>query len=225
MLVLGIDTSSRNGSIALVRFGSGARKLGIAGIEGGTFSAQLVPQISELLNQQRLDKDDIDGFAVVSGPGSFTGLRVGLAAVKALAEILQKPIAAVSLLEAIAHVSGEQGEVLATLDAGRGEAYAAECNISESGIEIRAEHLMTIAEMAQSAGGHEIVTPDPKLADLLRERGLRASCVAYPRADVIAGLGYDRIKAGQTISVEALDANYIRRSDAEIKKSGIEQAK
>src|SRR5207249_11566288 len=64
---------------------------------------------------------DIGAFAVVSGPGSFTGLRVGLAAVKALAEILQKPIAAVSLLEAVAVRANAHGKVLSALDAGRNE--------------------------------------------------------------------------------------------------------
>src|SRR5436190_139685 len=103
MLILAIDTSGKNGSLALVRFeGESQRTLEVVSLEGGTFSAQLVPQVSALLLKHNLTKDDIDAFAVVSGPGSFTGLRVGLAAVKALAEILQKPIAAVSLLEAIA---------------------------------------------------------------------------------------------------------------------------
>src|SRR4029077_11280339 len=132
MLVLGVDTSGKNGSIALVRLEQGTpRTLEVVPLEGGTFSAQLVPQISELLQSHRLTKRDIDAFAVVSGPGSFTGLRVGLAAIKALAEILQKPIAAVSLLEAVAQISGSEGGVLAALDAGRGEVYVA--NVHTSG--------------------------------------------------------------------------------------------
>ena len=103
MLVLGVDTSGKNGSIALVQFGQGnSRTLEVVPLEGGTFSAQLVPQISDALGRHSLTKSDIDGFAVVSGPGSFTGLRVGLAAIKALAEVLRKPIAALSLLEAAA---------------------------------------------------------------------------------------------------------------------------
>ena len=96
MLILGVDTSGKGGSIALVEFEEGnARTLEMVALEGGTFSAQLVPQIADVLNRHGLSKHAIDGFAVVSGPGSFTGLRVGLAAIKALAEVLQKPIAAV----------------------------------------------------------------------------------------------------------------------------------
>src|ERR1041385_6570141 len=103
MLILGIDTSGPNGSIALVRFdGKQTQTLGLAKIQGGTFSAQLIPQLSLLLESNGLRKHEIDAFAVASGPGSFTGLRVGLSAVKALAETLERPIAAISLLEAIA---------------------------------------------------------------------------------------------------------------------------
>ena len=81
-------------------------------LAGGTFSAQLVPQIADLLERHGLQKRDIEAFAVVSGPGSFTGLRVGLAVIKALAEVLDKPIAAVSLLEAIAISTNRKGRVM-----------------------------------------------------------------------------------------------------------------
>ena len=222
MLVLGVDTSGKNGSIALVRLEQGSpRTLEVVALEGGTFSAQLVPQISELLQRHRLTKRDIDAFAVVSGPGSFTGLRVGLAAIKALAEILQKPIAAVSLLEAVACTSEKKGEVLAALDAGRGEIYVAEYSASEAQTALRKrEQLLTFAEFVSSDGDREIITPDAKIAGLARENGLRVTQVAYPRADVIARLGLEKIQAGEVVSVEALDANYIRRSDAEAKKIG-----
>ena len=76
--------------------------LEVVPLTGGAFSAQLVPQIAALLEKHGHSKSDLGAFAVASGPGSFTGLRVGLAAIKALAEALQKPIAAISLLEAVA---------------------------------------------------------------------------------------------------------------------------
>src|SRR6266536_3609697 len=124
MLILAADTSGKNGSLALVRFeAESAHTLEVIPLEGGTFSAQLIPQISALMLKHNLSKDNIEAFAVVSGPGSFTGLRVGLAAVKALAEILQKPIASVSLLEAISRAAGIGGQAIAVLDAGRGEIY------------------------------------------------------------------------------------------------------
>src|SRR5438105_8794399 len=133
MLILAIDTSGKQGSVALARADAKAFQLiESAPVAGGTFSAQLVPQIAELLTRNNLHKENIDAFAAASGPGSFTGLRVGLAAIKALAEILQKPIVAVPLLQAIAaalHINTGAWEadakatVAALLDAGRGEIF------------------------------------------------------------------------------------------------------
>jgi len=220
MLILGVDTSGKDGSIALVQFEQGsARTLEVVPLVGGTFSAQLVPQISELLSRHGLNKRDIDGFAVVSGPGSFTGLRVGLAVIKALAEVLQKPIAAVSLLEAVVRASEVQGDVVATLDAGRSEVYAANIQISGSQTTISHQQLLTLTEFVSANGSRQIVTSDAKIADFVREKSLRVMQIDHPRANVVARLGFEKIQAGEVISPEALDANYIRRSDAEVKKS------
>jgi len=220
MLILGVDTSGKDGSIALVQFEQGStRTLEVVPLVGGTFSAQLVPQISELLSRHGLNKRDIDGFAVVSGPGSFTGLRVGLAVIKALAEVLQKPIAAVSLLEAVVRASEVQGDVVATLDAGRSEVYAANIQISGSQTTISHQQLLTLTEFVSANGSRQIVTSDAKIADFVREKSLRVMQIDHPRANVVARLGFEKIQAGEVISPEALDANYIRRSDAEVKKS------
>jgi len=101
MILLAIDSSGREGSLALARAeNSGLEIIEVVSLDGGNFSAQLVPQIAALLSKHSLARRDIGGFAVTVGPGSFTGLRVGLAAVKGLAEALEKPIAAVSRLEA-----------------------------------------------------------------------------------------------------------------------------
>src|SRR2546429_1247908 len=125
MLILAADTSGKQGSIALAHgLNNGTCDvIEVVPLAGGTFSAQLVPQIAALLSKHGFTKEDIGAFAVVSGPGSFTGLRVGLAAIKALAEVLGKPIAAVSLLEAVSAAGQSHGRVMATLEAGRGEVY------------------------------------------------------------------------------------------------------
>src|SRR5437899_8238550 len=126
-LLLASASAGKNRRIALARVTSGQGDVEIVGaapLAGGAFSAQLVPQIAALLENHGYRKSDLAAFAVVSGPGSFTGLRVGLAAIKALAEALQKPIAAISLLEAIAWSTAHgaaRGRVLAALDAGRGD--------------------------------------------------------------------------------------------------------
>src|ERR1035441_10071585 len=93
MLFLAVDTSGRNGSVALARGGRSVLDvLDVVRLDGGAFSAQLVPQIAFLLEKHKYTKSDLGAFVVASGPGSFTGLRVGLAAIKALGEALQKPI-------------------------------------------------------------------------------------------------------------------------------------
>jgi tRNA threonylcarbamoyladenosine biosynthesis protein TsaB len=214
MLLLAADTSGKHGSIALARCGpeSACAVLEVAPLEGGTFCAQLVPQIAALLTKHGFSKTDIGGFAVVSGPGSFTGLRVGLAAVKALAEVLEKPIAAVSLLEAVAASGGSPGKVTAVLDAGRGEVYVGEYEIRDDGAHLLGERLLTRAELLQVATGSIVVTPDHDLAVAVRSAQLHVQVIDLPRSDAIARLGWKKIRAGQTVSPEGLDANYIRRS-------------
>jgi tRNA threonylcarbamoyladenosine biosynthesis protein TsaB len=214
MLLLAVDTSGKHGSIALARCGPGdsCEVIAIVPLTGGTFSAQLVPQIAALLSAHGFDKHDLDAFAAASGPGSFTGLRVGLAAIKALAEILEKPIAAVSLLEAVAEAGSPRGKTVAVLDAGRGEVFAA---VNE-GTNASHEHLLTREELFASEGDALIITPDATIAEAARTAGLQVEEIERPRSDAIARLGWKKILVGQTVSAETLDANYVRRSDAEI---------
>jgi len=217
MLVLALDSSDRNGSVALARCGPGedCEVLEVAQLAGGTFSAQLIPQIAAILAKHGFGKERIDGFAVVSGPGSFTGLRIGLAAVKALAEVLEKPIAAVSLLEAVASAGDTGGRVVAALDAGRNEVYAGEYEIEGAAKRI-SESLITQAGLIAIAAGHTVITPDKKLADMARTAGLRVEEIRRPGSDAVAELGWKKILAGEIVSPEMLDANYIRRMDGEI---------
>ncbi len=217
MLILAADTSGKYGSIALAECmpGEECKVLEVVTLAGGTFSAQLVPQIAALLAKHGFAKTDIGAFAVASGPGSFTGLRVGLAAVKALAEVLDKPIAAVSLLECVASAAGPRGRVLAALEAGRGEIYAGDYEGGAIATRL-SERLLTQAEFVAEGNGLAILTPDVSIAELARKAGMAVQEIARPRSDQIAQLGWKKIQAGQTVSPENLEANYIRRSDAEI---------
>jgi tRNA threonylcarbamoyladenosine biosynthesis protein TsaB len=218
MLLLATDTSGKNGSVALARVTAGqpeVETVEVVPLAGGTFSAQLVPQISALLENHGYSRKDLAAFAVVSGPGSFTGLRVGLAAIKALAEVLHKPIATVSLLEAIACSGSARDRVLAALDAGRSEVYLGDYEPGQRPV-MHSEHLLTRDGFLEAGRGRVVLTPDSTIAAIARAAGIEVDLIAYARTDVIARLGWAHLLRGETVSPEALDANYIRRSDAEI---------
>jgi tRNA threonylcarbamoyladenosine biosynthesis protein TsaB len=217
MLILAIDTSGRQGSIALGHGQSDGvcEIVEVMNLEGGTFSAQLIPQAAALLAKHKFDKRAIGALVAASGPGSFTGLRVGLAAVKALGDALQKPIAMVSLLEAVARGADEQGKILAALDAGRGDIYAGEYEVNQRALMV-SERLLTREEFLAEARGKRVVTSDAPVLEAAREAGFTVTEIPRPRADAIARLGWEKILRGETVSPEALEANYIRRSDAEI---------
>src|ERR1035438_6690232 len=165
MLLLVTDTSGKQGSVALARAGErdrgAAEVIEVALLAGGMFSAQLVPQIAALLDKHRLTKADIDAFIVVSGPGSFTGLRVGLAAIKALAEVLKKPIVPVWLLEVVAIASRAQGKVVAVLDAGRSDIYVGAYQVADEAVQGLQEELLSKAEFLSLARESTVATPDP----------------------------------------------------------------
>jgi tRNA threonylcarbamoyladenosine biosynthesis protein TsaB len=219
MLILAIDTSGREGSVALARGDANTFDvLELVLIAGGTYSAQLIPAIDGALKRQALDKAAIDGFAVASGPGSFTGLRVGLAGVKGLAEILRKPIASVSVLEAIARAAHTGGRVIAVTDAARKEIYVGEYGVLGESAECVRESLMSQPEflrLLDENSAAQLITPDMDVAELARFH-MHVMHTDRPKADEYARLGLQRILAGKTIAAEALEANYIRRSDAEI---------
>jgi|ERR1700730_1837801 tRNA threonylcarbamoyladenosine biosynthesis protein TsaB len=222
MLLLATDTSGKHGSIALAHCGPGeaCNVIEMAPLEGGTFSAQLVPQIAALLTKHGSGKQEIGAFAVVSGPGSFTGLRIGLTAIKALAEVLAKPIAAVSLLEAIAVSGRSQGKVVAVLDAGRGDVYAGEYEVNLSGAHLVSERLLTRSELVASAVGSMVVTPDQGLGDAVSNAGLQVERIELPRSDAVARLGWQKIMAKKTVLPEQLQANYVRSAAQIFSRSG-----
>jgi tRNA threonylcarbamoyladenosine biosynthesis protein TsaB len=222
MLLLAIDTSGKQGSIALARAGEPSADGGdfevieIAPLVGGTFSAQLIPQVAELLSNNGFMKNAIGGFAVAAGPGSFTGLRIGLAAVKALAEALGKPIAAVSLLEVCVFASGAQGKVMSALDAGRSEVYVGEYEIPAPAAQVPRESILSRSAFLAQAKGWTVVTPDSVLAGSAGAAGLTVSVLAPISAADVAQLCWRKIQSGETEGPEQLEANYIRSTDAEM---------
>src|SRR5262249_10099289 len=170
MLLLAIDTSGPSGCISLAEAGEDSfRIIESAPIAGGTFSAQLIPTVAALLSKHGFAAKDLAGFAAASGPGSFTGLRVGLSAIKGLAEVLHKPIAVVSVLGALAASSQRNGKVAAALDAGRKEIFLGLYSIVDDAMSLEREELIAqtnLPEKLHSAGYNSLVTSNPAIVEL-----------------------------------------------------------
>lgn len=228
MHILAIDTSGREGSVALARGDANSFELlEMSALAGGMYSAELVPRISDVLSKHNLGKADVDLYAVCSGPGSFTGLRVGLSAVKGLAEILHKPVVSITVLEAIcmnargsSFDQSKSGKLIAALDAQRGEVFMGEYEFKDS-LPLRVTETLSSMNdftvwLSARNPAPPVYTPEAAVEAKVKAAGASVHPIDRPSADSYARIGLLKFLAGQTVSVEELDADYIRRSDAEI---------
>lgn len=230
MLILALDTATPTGSVAVLRDGKLAGVISTAAEE--TYSSRLFRQLEFLLGELRLEVSQFDVFAVAAGPGSFTGLRVGIAAVKGWAEVFSKPIVAVSGLEAVAAQAHSNGHLVASvLDARRGQIYAALFRGSSTRLSRESDdEVCTAAEflagLPARANGRSVqfISPTPEIIDSALDAPaslpksvsrsvLKASPVLAPEIGAIA---FERAKRGEFTDALHLDANYVRRSDAEL---------
>jgi tRNA threonylcarbamoyladenosine biosynthesis protein TsaB len=235
MLILAIDTSTRTGSVALLR---DREILGeISGYEETPYSNRLFRDLELLQNRAPFRMEQIDVFAVAYGPGSFTGLRIGLTAVKAWAEVHGKPIAAISGLEAIAaqskalepNAKGNHGIIAPYLDARRGQLFGSLYRyVAENPVHLELlgeESMLSVEEFLDLVKGNSLSappllvssTPDLLPAALVKQvlPEARMETVSGILAPVIGRLGFERASRGDVVDALHLDANYIRRSDAE----------
>jgi len=224
-----LDTADARGCVAF--FSDDKLVASEAHPESEDYSTWLLPAIHRVLQKNGLSLFDLDAYAVCCGPGSFTGLRVGLTTVKAWAEIHPKPIAAVSRLEAFAQLGRKRGlqvsdELTATyINAQRAQVFAA---AYAGAAQVEPETVIALsAFVAQLTATHDSrpirwLTPDPSLLSALpawsdrQEAGDRLETIESPFADDLGSLAYRKLTAGQVIDPLALDANYVRRSDAEV---------
>jgi len=223
-----LDTADARGCVAMFR---DEEVLTVAPHPSGEdFSSWLLPAAHRTLAKHGLSHADLDGYAVCSGPGSFTGLRVGLTTAKAWAELFRKPIAAVSRLEAFA-VSPAAPSIprpftAAFCDAGRGQVFAVLCNDSGAPIEpesvVALETFLLRADRICKTVPILWKTPDPHLLRPLpawvarAARGDVVETIDRPFAAQLGALARKKFLKGQTTDALVLDANYIRRSDAEL---------
>lgn len=232
MLLLAVDTADQSGSVAVLKDGQLAGVISTASSEA--YSARLFRQIDFLLEELKVKARDFDVFAVNNGPGSFTGLRVGLAAVKAWAEVFAKPLVAVSGLEAVAAQAGALSDgalIAAVLDAHRGQIYAALYRFRGGRFAIEeAEQVCDAGEFVArlaSRDGNERMRFISPCSNVLQPAfdGWMAAPAWIPRtielasavlAPMIGQLAYKRAIAGEFADSLRLDANYVRRSDAEL---------
>jgi len=234
MLILAVDTSTRTGSAAILRDSEVLAE--VSGYEETPYSSRLFRDIALLQDRANFRLDQVDVFAVAAGPGSFTGLRVGLTAVKAWAEVHGKPIAAVSGLEAIAaeYLAGKAPSasdshfIAPFLDARRGQIFGAIYRTIPGDAMALAlasdESILSLDEFLELVKGKspqlvQLVSPTPEVlpTSLLSEvlPGARILQVSAALAPAIGRLGFQRAKRGDLVDSLRLDANYVRRSDAE----------
>jgi tRNA threonylcarbamoyladenosine biosynthesis protein TsaB len=207
--ILAIDTTGEFGSIALVGERGVIEEVALASPDG--FAHVLFLEIERLLDRRGLRVDEIDAFASASGPGSFTGVRVGLTAMKGLAEAAGKKVIGVSNLQAMAGY-GSRPMRAAVLDARRGEVYGGvyDETLHLVQAEVVARLPLWLASLPQ--GDLEFITrglvldalPGPTLE---APRGLAGS---------IGSIALKRFLKGEALDPSEIDANYVRRSDAEL---------
>lgn len=243
-LILSLETATLTGSVALAR---GQRLLALrAGETQESHSKKLLQRVAEVLEEGGARLAEVELFAVGSGPGSFTGLRIGLATVKSFAATLSRPCLGVPTLHCVAHAAGPSAMTLAMIPAGRGEVFAQLLAVDEAGEvtslnaavhqppekllesvigqrrltfagEGAQQHELLIAAAARRVKFPLVFESRPEL-EIAEEREAfwKMSSPANALAANIAALACLRYGKGEATQAEQLRALYVRPSDAEL---------
>jgi tRNA threonylcarbamoyladenosine biosynthesis protein TsaB len=220
--VLGLDTATRRASVGLLANG---RVVAEQSQNDGRHAVHLLPLIDSVLQQGGCAVRDLDAIAVSSGPGSFTGLRVGLSVAKGVACATNVPLVGIPTLEALARTLDKpRGTICTLLDARKGEVYAAYFVASERGWTRLIEDTVTTPEAVVAA----VPTPctiigDAVLAygEFLRDRlGPEVTVLPWhtygPRGGTVATLGAERLLQGGSTDLPTLEPSYVRPPDAKV---------
>ncbi len=225
MPILALETSTLVSSVAL---GTVDTLLGEITLQTKkTHSELLMPHIDKLLRMAGIKKTELKAVAVSIGPGSFTGLRIGLATAKTLAYALQIPIVGVPSLAALAYGCSVPGVILAPmLDAQKGNVYQAVFQWQNGELqELRATRVVDIQEALEDLTQYDLpvlvmgeaaVLHSEKIQKVGKNLELAKPHLIIQRAASVVGLGHTLLKQGNVEDVMTLEPVYIRRSEAEV---------
>jgi tRNA threonylcarbamoyladenosine biosynthesis protein TsaB len=236
MIMLAVDTCDARGSVAVFRNGALAGQISHDSSED--YSGWLIPACDRLLGRFGLNTSDVELYAVASGPGSFTGVRVGLTATKAWAEVYAKPVVPVSRLEAVASQSNlRDGFAAALIDAHRKQIFGALYAVRAERFErVGDEMVLPPADfrtwVSDQVGARPVAWASPDMSILRDLKVLEHSngtadsdqTVLPPLAEAIGRLGLKKFQSGEAVDALHLDANYVRRSDAELLWKGADRS-
>ena len=225
--ILSIDTTGDSASLALVEDGAVIEEVALESPDG--FAHVLFGEIERLLARHTLSLEQLDAFAAASGPGSFTGVRVGLTAAKGLAEAMGRKVVAISNLAALASF-GTRALRAVVIDARRGEIYGA---VYDSALNLVCDEIVTPYDAwlaGLPSGDLEIITSRCAItsvasdaianvaSDAIANVRKDARVIEAPRllAGAIGKIALRRFLAGLGEDPASIDANYVRRSDAEL---------
>jgi len=220
--ILGVDTATWSASVGLVIDGTVVAEQSLS--TTGNHAASLLPLIEDVLRRAACAVHALDAVAVSSGPGSFTGLRVGLSVAKGIACATGARLVDVATLEALARtVADRDGVICPVLDARKGELYAATFTACAGQLQrLSADALVTPQELLD-----RLPTPCVVLGDAVERYGLlfqrrlgeRVTVLPFetyaPRGGVVALMGWERLQAGESADLQQLEPVYIRPSEAE----------
>ena len=221
-LILSVETATLSGSVALSRGEEIVAAL--TGDSGISHSNTLLNDIDNLLRETQVDLSEIDLFAVATGPGSFTGLRIGIATVKGLAATLDRPCAGVPTLHAVALSAGASDRTVALLPAGRGEVFAQLFSVTRDGVVTesdKATHISPQRLLAKYGSLENVLwCGEGAIANRALLETKAGSQIVPPTANLatyVASLALIRFREDQLVHPDALRAIYVRPSDAELK--------
>ncbi|OGP73564.1 MAG: tRNA (adenosine(37)-N6)-threonylcarbamoyltransferase complex dimerization subunit type 1 TsaB [Deltaproteobacteria bacterium RBG_16_49_23] len=225
MKILGIDTSTRCGSVGLIDAGEVISEY-LLNIPV-THSERLLGAIEHLLKESRCPMEELDGWAISLGPGSFTGLRIGVSTVKGLAYATRKPAAGVASLDVLAsQISPTPYLICPVLDARKGEVYAAFYRYEETNLLKRRSgyQAMSPQDLVKKIGektvfvGDGVKTYGDFLLKSLPSFALFPNPFLHlPHGSAVARLGGELLRKGESLDVETFAPIYVRPSEAEIK--------